>query len=122
LLLNSYFESAEVGVFDVNILADALDQQFACGEMDFTDGRHPQSLAEARLFKNERRTFVDARQESAADVEVVVKPRFETGDIAVRFVDPNGTGNLPGGPFGQAVGFEVGISDEIKRQSAPAVE
>ena len=41
LLPNSSFESAEVGVFDVNILADVLDQQFAGGEMDFGDGRHP---------------------------------------------------------------------------------
>lgn len=70
MLLHSCVESAEGGVSDVNVLADALDQRFPCGEMDFTDGRRPQFLAEARLFKNESRTFVDARQESGAVAQV----------------------------------------------------
>ena len=122
MLQDSYIESAEVGVFDMNIPADTLDQQFACGEMDFAGRRHPQFLAEARLFKDQRRASLNARQESRANVEVVIKPRFETGDFAVRLIDPNSTSNLPGGIFREAVSFGVGISDEIERQSTSAVE
>lgn len=67
----------------MNVLADTLDQQFARGEMDFADGRHPEFVAEARLFENQRRTFVNARQKSAADGEGVAKRGFETGDSSV---------------------------------------
>ena len=106
----------------MNIPANILGQQFACGEMDFAGGRHPQFLAEARLFKGQRSASLNARQESGANVEVVVKPCFETGDFAVRLIDPNSASNLPGGVFSEAVSFGVGISDEIERQSTSAVE
>jgi hypothetical protein len=83
--------------------------------MDFADGRHPQFLVEARLFKNERRTFLNARQKSGTNAEVFVKPRFETGDFTVCLVDTDSTGNLLGGVFSQAVAWR----GDLRRNRTP---
>jgi hypothetical protein len=71
--------------------------------MDFADGRHPQFLSGARLFKNGRRAlpvlFGSTRR--------TAKPPFS---------------KLPGRAFDQAVGSGAAIAGEIERQSASAVE
>ena len=122
MLQHSDIEASEVTVLNMDILADALYQQFAGCEMDLAGSRHPQFLVEARLFENERGTFMDTGEESAPDAESVVEPCFQTGDFAVCFIDPDGTSDSPGGIFRQSTSFGVRPSDEIERESTSTVK
>jgi len=122
MLQDPDIESAKVRIFNMNVLSHAFDKQLARGEVDFARTRHPQSLTEGRLLKDQRSAFLNGRHKPAANSKGVVESRFETRDFAVRFIDPDCSGNLPRGAFGHAVGFGVRISDEIIRQRVSAVE
>ena len=58
------------------------------------DDLHNGPTAVAFLFENERRSFLQCRKHTAADVIAVEQISFQAGDLLVLFVDPHHAGGF----------------------------
>src|SRR5580698_6557218 len=95
-----------IAVAHGNIGAIADESDGVSDEVRLSRGRQPELVVNQFLVEGEVAALAD-REESEAEVKVVVEARNHSADFAILLVDPERSGKFLRGVFCDAVGFGV---------------
>lgn len=114
-------KAAQIAVVLVPMLVHLLKKEQACLYLAFTFGRHPESIALARLLQVEVRPLLQMDEQPGGDANTIIEMKLGAGNLEVGFINPKRAGKMAG-EIGFKTACTVATTCNLEDQCIAAVE